>query len=145
MVLMNVFELREKLIGDYSSFVRGFINIRENRIKELVEKELSGGFLWPDPLIQLSPFFEKGESIKDLIGKGILNEECERVFRKKEDLTNLGKQMQINKSELTSHPLHPLTPTATSSPTPNGDQTTGIATYIGIFMNKINKTIRRLV
>ncbi len=64
---MNVFELREKLIADYCSFVKGFITIKDDSIKEMVANELKDGLLWPDPLIQLSPFFESGESIEELI------------------------------------------------------------------------------
>ena len=67
---MNVFELREKLIADYSSFVKGFITIKDETIKEMVASELREGLLWPDPLIQLSPFFESGESIEELVKLG---------------------------------------------------------------------------
>ena len=33
---MNVFELRERLINDYSSYIRSFIRIRDERIEGLV-------------------------------------------------------------------------------------------------------------
>ncbi len=51
---MNVFGLRDRLIDDYSSYIRSFIQIRDDRIQELVESELTSGLLWPDPLIQIS-------------------------------------------------------------------------------------------
>jgi len=54
---MDVFELRDKLIADYCSYIKGFITIKDELIKELVANELEDGLLWPDPLIQLSPFF----------------------------------------------------------------------------------------
>jgi hypothetical protein len=60
---MNVFELKDKLISDYSSFVKGFITIKDVAIKRIVSEELNGGLLWPDPLLQISPYFVFGERI----------------------------------------------------------------------------------
>lgn len=37
---MDVFALRDNLVGDYSSFVESFINIRDSRISQQVEQEL---------------------------------------------------------------------------------------------------------
>jgi hypothetical protein len=62
---MNVFELRERLVGDYADYTRSFIAVRDERIRELVESELESGLLWPDPIIQLNPAFEPGEWIDE--------------------------------------------------------------------------------
>lgn len=40
-----------------------------------------GGLLWLDPLIELNPSFEPGESIDDLVEEGVLHSECARIFR----------------------------------------------------------------
>ena len=56
---MNVFELRNRLITDYGHFVRSFMHIQDERIRDKVEEELRTGLLWPEPLIQLNPFFGK--------------------------------------------------------------------------------------
>ena len=48
---MNVFELRERLINDYSSYIRSFIRILDRRIEGLISSYLDEGLLWPDPLI----------------------------------------------------------------------------------------------
>lgn len=96
---MNVFELREKLIADYCSFVKGFITIKDDAIKEMVANELKDGLLWPDPLIQLSPFFESGESIEELIKSNILHPLCKQIFRIKRDETDFGKQMQLHRHQ----------------------------------------------
>ncbi|MCB5252417.1 MAG: DEAD/DEAH box helicase, partial [Candidatus Cloacimonetes bacterium] len=96
---MNVFELREKLIADYCSFVKGFITIKDDAIKEMVANELKDGLLWPDPLIQLSPFFESGESIEELIKSNILHPLCKQIFRIKKDETDFGKQMQLHRHQ----------------------------------------------
>ena len=78
---MDVFGLRDRLIDDYSSYIRSFIQIRDDRIQELVDSELAGGLLWPDPLIQLNPSFEPGYRTDQLVDQGVLHEECRRIFR----------------------------------------------------------------
>src|SRR5713101_3162106 len=78
---MNVFELRERLISDYSEYIRSFIRIRDERVDALVTSCLDQGLLWPDPLIQLNPSFRCAGTIDDLVVEGILHPECARVFR----------------------------------------------------------------
>ena len=51
----NVFDVRDRLISDFSNYIRGFISIRDQRIRNTVELEFEKGLLWPDPLIQLNP------------------------------------------------------------------------------------------
>lgn len=69
---MDIFEFRNQLIGDYASYVKSFIQIREARISEHVHKGLDEGVLWPEPLIQLNPSFERGGWVDDLVGEGLL-------------------------------------------------------------------------
>ena len=57
---MDVFDLRNNVVGDYGTYVRSFLTIKDERIRRLVQEEMEGGFLWPDPLIQLNPSFEAG-------------------------------------------------------------------------------------
>ena len=52
---MDVFGLRDRVISDYSDYVRSFIRIKDSQIAEYVKKRLEEGRLWPDPLIQLNP------------------------------------------------------------------------------------------
>jgi len=80
---LDVFELRNQVIQDYSHYVRSFITILDTRINEVVERELNGGALWPEPLLQLNPAFEPGESLEKLVADGVLHPECERIFRRK--------------------------------------------------------------
>jgi ATP-dependent helicase YprA (DUF1998 family) len=82
---VDVFELRAGLIRDYSAYVRSFIRIRDERLREHVDHVLSEGHLWPEPLIQLNPSFEPGASIDDLVRSGILHQEAGRIFRKDKD------------------------------------------------------------
>ena len=57
---MNVFEMRDRLVQNYDSFIRSFVEISDARLKAKVEESLSSGLLWPSPLIQLNPSFEPG-------------------------------------------------------------------------------------
>jgi ATP-dependent helicase YprA (DUF1998 family) len=78
---MNVFELRRKVIDDYSAYVRSFISIRDARIKERVESDLAEGLLWPQARIGLNPAFAEGAWVDDLVAKKTLHDECSKVFR----------------------------------------------------------------
>ncbi len=70
---MNVVDLHNKILADYESFIRSFINIRNPRIKDVVETELASNKLWPDPLIQFSPSYETSESIDDLFKEHLVH------------------------------------------------------------------------
>src|ERR1022692_4737021 len=83
---MDVFDLRGRLVADYADYIRSFIRIRDNRIREKVAGWLKAGQLWPDPLIQLNPNFEFAGTVEELAADGELHPECARVFRaKKQD------------------------------------------------------------
>jgi len=82
---MNVFELRKRLISDYSSYIRSFIRIRDERVDALVTSCLDQGRLWPDPLIQLNPSFQYAGTVDDLVAEGVLHSECTRIFRAGKD------------------------------------------------------------
>ena len=55
---MNVFETHAKIVSDYASYIRSFINIADADIRHVVEDELSRGKLWPQPLLQFNPAYE---------------------------------------------------------------------------------------
>jgi hypothetical protein len=40
---MNVFDLRDRLVGDYASYTRSFIKIADPRISQAVESGLDAG------------------------------------------------------------------------------------------------------
>ncbi len=98
---MNVFEFRNRLIDDYSKYVRGFINIQDEDLKKRVDQGLDAGLFWPEPLIQLNPSFEPGTRIEDLVDTKVLHETCARIFRKDKD--NLafpgGRSLRLHKHQ----------------------------------------------
>ncbi len=78
----NIFDFRDQLIDDYASYVNSFLQIRDPAIQAYVKGKMEEGALWPEPLIQLNPLFEQGESIDALVAEGVLHPECARIFRK---------------------------------------------------------------
>ena len=78
---MDVFELRKRLVDDYRRYAESFLPIADGGIRGYLKGELDSGLLWPDPPVQLNPAFAGGGSIEELVGEGVLHDECERIFR----------------------------------------------------------------
>lgn len=78
---MEIFDLRDRLIGDYERFVRSFLHFRDSRIEQRVDEELQGGKLWPEPRIGLNPSFEPGRTVSQLVANGTLHPTTGEVFR----------------------------------------------------------------
>ena len=70
---MDVFKLRDSVAGDYGRYVRNFLTIKDERIRQLVHEEMDHGILWPDPLTQLNHSFELGETLQESIDGGVLH------------------------------------------------------------------------
>ena len=96
---MNIFNYRSKLIEEYSSYVRSFIQIKDIHIREHVDAGLEGGVLWPEPLIQLNPSFEPGALIDSLVAERVLHQECSRVFRRKSEPNDTGKPLRLHRHQ----------------------------------------------
>ncbi|HLG76364.1 MAG TPA: DEAD/DEAH box helicase, partial [Ktedonobacteraceae bacterium] len=97
---MNVFDLRQQLIDDYSSYIKSFIRIRDPRISEYVEQKLfREGALWPEPLIQLNPLFEAGKTIDKLVEEGILHPGCRQIFRREKDKDPAGLPLRLHRHQ----------------------------------------------
>src|SRR5271170_1813561 len=93
---MNVFDLRNRLVGDYASYTRSFIKIADRRILEKVESELNAGAFWPEPMLQLNPTFLPGGTIDELVSAGRLHTECGKIFRiEKSDSDHTGKPLLL--------------------------------------------------
>ena len=78
---MDIFDLRERLIGDYESFVSSFLSFRDPRIASHVELNLKDGHLWPEPRLGLNPSFESGGAVGSLVDDGVLHPKCRDIFR----------------------------------------------------------------
>jgi hypothetical protein len=96
---VDVFGLRDRLVTDYADFTRSFINIRDDRISGVVEDELRRGLLWPDPLIQLNPGFEPGDTIDQLVDRGVLHPKMREIFRRKNAATDAGQPLRLHRHQ----------------------------------------------
>ncbi len=88
---MDVFQVHEQVIADYRAFTSGFVEVRDRRIKAFVDKQFAEGVQWPDPWLSLNPSFASGGSVPELVAQGLLHPECERIFRRKNDRHDLGR------------------------------------------------------
>ena len=78
---IDIFNIHQKIMDDYKHFVSSFINIKDEKIKEIVETEINQGKVWPEPLIQFNPSFEQGESAQSVCDKGILHPDLSKIFK----------------------------------------------------------------
>jgi ATP-dependent helicase YprA (DUF1998 family)/very-short-patch-repair endonuclease len=97
---MNIFDFRDRLVGDYANYVRSFIAIQDDRIQERVKTELAEGLLWPEPSIGLNPAFAKGAWIDELVNQGVLHPECSRIFRIKRDAADAGSPLRLHRHQV---------------------------------------------
>ncbi|MBU4337818.1 MAG: DEAD/DEAH box helicase [Actinobacteria bacterium] len=77
---MDAFALRDAVISDYRNYIEGFLTIKDPRIDAFVKDKFQAGTLWPEPLLQLNPQYEKPASIGELIEEGVLHPECRSIF-----------------------------------------------------------------
>ena len=97
---MDVFDLRRRLVSDYRSYTRSFINIRDSRIDGFVDGILAAEGFWPEPLLQLNPTFRPGGTIDDLVELGMLHRDCSGIFRiGKSDTDHRGKQLLLHQHQ----------------------------------------------
>src|SRR5258708_11854604 len=81
---MDVFRVRDRLIEDYREFTGSFVEIHDPGISAHVADRMERGYQWPDPWLSLNPNFASGGTITELVAAGLLNAECERIFRLKD-------------------------------------------------------------
>lgn len=78
---MDAFAVHRTLIDDYRSFTEGFVDIRDDRIREAVRRRSDEGAQWPDPWLSLNPSFAAGGTVDDLVAEGLLHPLSSEIFR----------------------------------------------------------------
>lgn len=96
---MDIFQLRDSVIGDYQRFIEGFLYIRDDTIREVVENTLDAGLLWPEPWLSLNPRFAPGGTVEDLVRVHVLLPECARVFQMGKD-SGVGKELSLYRHQV---------------------------------------------
>lgn len=77
---MNIFDIHTSILSDYKSFIKSFINVKDDRIRKKVEEELESGKLWPDPILHFNPSYAYGDEVKSLIDEKILDPAFEKLL-----------------------------------------------------------------
>ena len=78
---MNVFETHAKIVGDYASYIRSFINIDDPGIRRAVDAALAEGKLWPEPLLQFNPSYEMVGRVAEIAQTGVLHGAVTSIFK----------------------------------------------------------------
>ncbi len=91
--MKNVFDFRDELVSDYSSFSRSFTRIAASDIRQEVERQYNAGRYWPEALIQINPNYQRKTTVQQLSEQGLLHKKCADIF-------------QVGKLEHNPQPLH---------------------------------------
>jgi len=78
---MDVFSLRDSIIGEYRKFATSFTTIHAEDIRQQVEKIYAEGRFWPDPLLQINPSYKRGANIEALVAARALDPRTAAIFR----------------------------------------------------------------
>src|SRR5882672_10698337 len=78
---MDVFSLRDTVVGEYEKFATSFTTIHADDIREQVGAIYAQGRYWPEPLIQINPSYQRTTSVDRLVADGTLDAGCTDIFR----------------------------------------------------------------
>lgn len=96
---MDAFGVLDQVLDDYRSFVAGFLNIRDERVRQLVEGEIEQGLLWPKPWLALNPTFEPGGTVSDLVDRGVLHPDARQIFRVRTEDDRFGREISFHRHQ----------------------------------------------
>ncbi len=77
---MDVFSLRDRVVGDYRRFATSFTTIHAADLRKKIDAIYAEGRYWPEPLIQLNPRFKSAGTVAQLAEEGALDPACARIF-----------------------------------------------------------------
>lgn len=77
---MDILKFHRGLIENYKTYIQSFVNIKDKKIADFVEKEIAEKKLWPEPLVQFNPTFEKGRLLSDLVKEANLHPKLPLIF-----------------------------------------------------------------
>jgi ATP-dependent helicase YprA (DUF1998 family) len=79
---MDVFDLRRQIVEDYANFARSFTRIKAADLRDQINAIYANDQFWPEPLLQVSPCFEAGETVDELARHGEIDPTTARIFRR---------------------------------------------------------------
>src|SRR5450631_2714477 len=78
---MDSFKIHSNVIADYRGYIESFINIRDQEILAVVQKALSEGRLWPEPLIQFNPTYKITGDLASVVASEKLHPLLAEIFK----------------------------------------------------------------
>ena len=78
---MDSFKIHSNVIADYRGYIESFINIRDQEILAVVQKALSEGRLWPEPLIQFNPSYKITGDLASVVASEKLHPLLADIFK----------------------------------------------------------------
>ncbi len=78
---MDVFALRDAVVGEYRKFATSFTTIFADDIRRQVDEIYARERYWPEPLIQINPSFRRTTTVEKLTSNGMLEAGCAEIFR----------------------------------------------------------------
>ena len=91
---LDVFALRDSVVGEYRRFATSFTTIHAPDIREQVEGIYAGDRYWPEPLIQINPSYKRSTDVGALVANGVLDPGCADIFRAKGEPLSLYKHQE---------------------------------------------------
>ncbi len=101
---MNIFDFRDALTTDYGEYVRSFIRVGTDDVREKVDEALDSQRLWPEPIVQLNPAFETGGYVTQLVENGDLHPTAAKVFQRDKESheLELGQDLRLYRHQVTA-------------------------------------------
>ena len=97
---MDAFGVLDEVLADYQSFVNGFLNIQDDRVRQKVEREIEDGLLWPEPWLALNPAFEPGGTVGELVDRGVLHPPAREIFRVRTEEDRFGRELTFHRHQV---------------------------------------------
>lgn len=95
---MDVFDLRQQIVQDYANFARSFTRARAVDLKSQIDTIYAKDQFWPEPLLQIAPYYERGASVDELSASGEITPTTAAIFRVP-DAPTLPLQLRISATE----------------------------------------------
>lgn len=77
---MDAFRTHNKVITEYRSYLKSFLNIQDQRLAAEVEAALTNDGFLPEPLIQFNPSFQKLKGMDALVAEGKIHQDIPRAL-----------------------------------------------------------------
>jgi hypothetical protein len=78
---MDVFSLRDSVVGDYKKFATSFTTIQADDMRQQVQAIRAEQRYWPEPLIQINPSYKRVTTVEQAAQAGLLHPTCAEIFR----------------------------------------------------------------